>query len=139
MTRSAVRNPAMSASAVPVAFIAANALTYALLLVAAHLLGTAEYGRLSSLLGLLLISVIPMLALQTVAARRAATAGAAPGIVRGTVVVGMLVALLLALLSPAIARFLHLGSVVGIALVAATVPLNAVLGTAMGLAQGRRH
>lgn len=139
MTRSAARTAVMSASAVPVAFIAANALSYALLLVAAHLMNAAEYGRLSSLLGLLLISVIPMLALQTVGARRAATAGSAPGIVRGTVVVGVLAGVFLVGLSPAIARFLHLGTVVGIVLVAATVPLNAVLGTAMGLAQGRRH
>lgn len=155
MGRSPARAAAMSATTVPVAFVAANALSYALLLVAAHLMNAADYGTLSSLLGLLLISVIPMLALQTVAARRAAVAasaaagaatgpatgpaGASAGIARGTLVVGLASTAVLVLLSPALAVFLHLDSVVGVLLVAATVPINAMLGTAMGIAQGHRR
>ncbi len=127
-----------SAAAVPITFVLVNALSYALLLAAAHLLSSAAYGRLSSLLGLLLISTIPMLALQTVAARRYATDAGAGGIVRGTAVVGGCAALALVALSPALAAFLHLHEVGGILLVAASVPAGAVLGTAMGVAQGRR-
>jgi O-antigen/teichoic acid export membrane protein len=133
------RTLALSAAAVPVAFVVANTVSYALLLVAAHLLTAAQYGTLSSLLGLLLISTIPMLALQTVTARRTATRGGSAGIVRGTAAVGIAATLVLAALSPALALFLHLHSVVGVLLVAATIPATAVLGTAMGVAQGRRR
>jgi O-antigen/teichoic acid export membrane protein len=135
----ASRASAISAAAVPIAFVLANAVSYALLLVAAHVMNAADYGKLSSLLGLLLISSIPMLALQTVTARRAATDVGTAGIVRGTALVGSLAAAALVVLSPALAEFLHLSSVAGILLVAATVPASAVLGTAMGVAQGRRH
>ena len=131
--------PSWSALSVPVTFVLANALTYALLLAAAHLLAKTAYGALSSLLGLLLISTIPMLALQTVAARRAATLAGSAGLVRGTAVVGGAVALVLAAASPALAAFLHLSGVTGVLLVAASVPGGAVLGTAMGIAQGRRQ
>jgi hypothetical protein len=129
----------MSAAAVPVTFVLANTLSYALLLVAAHVLSESAYGRLSSLLGLLLIATIPMLALQTVAARRCATEAGPAGIVRGTVVVGLGAAAVVAVLSPAAAAFLHLHDAGGVLLVAATVPAGAVLGAAMGVAQGRRR
>ena len=129
----------MSAASVPVTFILVNALSYALLLAAAHLLSKPEYGELSSLLGLLLISTIPMLALQTVAARRSATDVPLGGVARGAAVVGAAATLTLAALSPALAGFLHLPDVRGVLLVAATVPAGAVLGTAMGIAQGRRR
>jgi O-antigen/teichoic acid export membrane protein len=130
---------ASGALSVPLAFVAANAASYALLLVAAHRMSSRDYGVLSSLLGLLLISTIPMLALQTVSARRAATAAAPRGIARGTVQVAALATAVLAGLSPALARFLHLPDVYGVLLVAATVPATAVLGAAQGLAQGRRR
>jgi len=135
----AARSAALSAASVPAAFVVANAISYALLLVAAHTLSAPDYGELSSLLGLLLVSTIPMLALQTVSARRVATATGADGLVRGTAVVALLAAAVLLVLSPALAAFLRLSSVLGIVLVAATVPASAVLGTAMGVAQGRRH
>src|SRR3954471_5219284 len=137
MTRS--RADAVSALSVPVTFVLVNALSYGLLLAAAHLLGKSSYGALSSLLGLLLISTIPMMALQTVAARRAATRAGSVGLVRGTALVGGAVAVALAALSPALAAFLHLDDVTGVLLVAASVPGGAVLGTAMGIAQGRRR
>lgn len=133
------RSEPVHAAAVPVAFLLANALSYALLLVAAHLLSAGEYGRLSSLLGLLLIATIPMLALQTVAARRCATDAGPTGMVRGTAVVATGAVLVLAVLSPALAAFLHFHGVGGILLVSASIPAAAVLGTAMGVAQGRRQ
>jgi O-antigen/teichoic acid export membrane protein len=137
MTRS--RPASWSALAVPVTFVLVNLLSYALLLAAAHLLPKSAYGALSSLLGLLLISTIPMLALQTVAARRAAAGTGSAGLVRGTAVVGAAVTLVLVAASPALAAFLHLSGIAGVLLVAASVPGGAVLGTAMGIAQGRRR
>lgn len=139
MRIAAARSPALSAASVPAAFVMANALSYALLLVAARTLSTPEYGELSSLLGLLLVSTVPLLALQTVSARRVATETGADGLVRGTAVIAAVTAAALLTSSPALGAFLHLSSVLGIALVAATVPANAVLGTAMGVAQGQRR
>jgi O-antigen/teichoic acid export membrane protein len=80
-----------------------------------------------------------MLALQTVAARRAATEAGSAGIARGTAVIGVGAALVFVALSPALAAFLHLRDIQGILLVAASVPASAVIGAAMGLAQGRRQ
>ncbi len=134
----ATRSAAISAAAVPVSFLAANALSYALLLVAAHRMAPSAYGVLSSLLGLLLISTIPMLALQTVTARRIASDGASPGITRGTAQVAALSTAGLCLAAPALSAFLHLDDVVGIFLVALTIPATAVVGAASGIAQGRR-
>lgn len=128
-----------SALAVPVAFLAANATSYALLLVAAHLMTSPDYGALSSLLGLLLIASVPMLALQTVAARRSAIRVGHKGVIRGTAEIGVVSALAVAALSPALAAFLHLHGVGGILLIAAVTPVNAVLGTATGIAQGQRR
>jgi O-antigen/teichoic acid export membrane protein len=135
----ATRPSALSAALVPIASMLANVASYALLLAAAHLMTKADYGKLSSLLGLLLLATVPMLALQTVAARRTAAGVGRSGVVRGAALVGAASAVGLAALSPAIAIFLHLPSVAGVLLVAATIPATAVLGTAMGVVQGRRE
>ena len=133
------RATAVSAAAVPTAFFAANALSYGLLLAAAHRMSSAAYGTLSSLLGLLLISTIPMLALQTVTARRAAGNTGTAGVPRGTAQVAAGATLVLLAASPALSRFLHLDNVTGVVLVALTVPATSVIGSASGLAQGRRQ
>jgi O-antigen/teichoic acid export membrane protein len=138
MPRVAPRATVLSAASVPLAATTANIASYALLLAAAHLMSAADYGKLSSLLGLLLIATIPMLALQTVTARRTAANDGRRGIVRGTSLVAAVSTAGLVVVSPAIAAFLHLQSVLGVLLVAATIPPTAVLGTAMGVAQGRR-
>lgn len=134
------RPRASDALAVPLATTVGNLASYALLLAAAHLMTKDGYGVLSSLLGVLLISTVPMFALQTVAARRAATGTAtSASLVPGTAAVALAATVLLAILSPALAVFLHLGTPLGVLLVAVTVPGTAVLGTAMGVAQGRRE
>lgn len=136
----AARPRPADAVAVPLATTVGNIASYALLLAAAHLMTKDDYGELSSLLGVLLISTVPMFALQTVAGRRAATGIAtSASLVPGTAAVALAATGVLALLSPALAIFLHLASPVGVLLVAATVPGTAVLGTAMGVAQGHRH
>lgn len=133
------RATAVSAAAVPAAFFAANALSYGLLLAAAHRMSSAAYGTLSSLLGLLLISTIPMLALQTVTARRAAGNAGTAGVARGTALIAAGAGVLLLAASPGLSRFLHLDNVTGVVLVALTVPATSVIGSASGLAQGRRQ
>ena len=133
------RRSVLGALSVPVAATLANLVSYALLLVAAHVMTASEYGALASVLGLLLISTIPMLALQTVAARRTAAGTGPAGVIRGAVLVGAASTALFAALSPFITRFLHLDSVTDVLLVAACVPPSALLGTAMGVAQGRRE
>ncbi|HEU5266201.1 MAG TPA: hypothetical protein VFU35_05850, partial [Jatrophihabitans sp.] len=135
----ATRRLGSPAAAVPVAFLAANALSYALLLVAAHVLSASDYGLLSSLLSLLLISGIPMMALQTVTARRAAARDRHDAMPQGTLQVAAIATVLGCALTPAVVVFLHLPGYLGILLVVATIPANAVLGTAMGSAQGRRE
>jgi O-antigen/teichoic acid export membrane protein len=128
-----------TAATVPAAFLLANATSYALLLAAAHLLTASDYGLLSSLLSLLLISSIPMMALQTVAARRAAAHDGHESIAFGAVQVAGLATAAGCALTPAAVVFLHLPGYLGILLVVATIPANAALGTAMGSAQGRRQ
>lgn len=139
MAASSVGPSTAQAAAVPVASIAANVTSYALVLAAAHVMTESNYGTLSSLLGLLLIASVPMLAIQTVAARRAAAGEGAAGVVRGTLVIGLSTMAVFALASPLLTLFLHLHSPIGVLIVAGTVPLTAVLGAAMGVAQGHRR
>ena len=128
-----------SAAAVPAAFLLANVASYALLLAAAHLLTASDYGLLFSMLSLLLISSIPMMALQTVAARRAAARDGHESVAFGAVQVAGVATAVGCALIPAAVVFLHLPGYLGIVLVVATIPANAALGTAMGNAQGRRQ
>src|SRR4051812_50218669 len=108
------RPSTISTMSVPITFVLVNALSYALLLAAAHLLGKSDYGKLSSLLGLLLISTIPMLALQTVAARRSAIGAGPAGIVRGTALIGGGGTVVLGAPPPPPAAFLPLPDLLGI-------------------------
>ena len=123
---------------VPAATIGANVASYALLLVAAHVLSKDDYGKLSSLLGLLLIGSVPMLALQTVIARRSASREGLAGTVSGAAVITIIATIVFAAAAFPLAVFLHL-SVLGPLVVAATVPGLALLGAAQGRAQGHRN
>ncbi len=127
-----------SAMSVPAATIGANVASYALLLVAAHVLSKADYGQLSSLLGLLLIGSVPMLALQTVVARRNAGDEGMAGVVGGAVAVTAFATIVFLIAAEPLAVFLRV-SVLGPLVVAATVPGVALLGAAQGRAQGRRE
>src|ERR671934_257169 len=129
------RITAGAVAVVPAATIAANVTSYVLLLTAAHLLNKGAYGQLSSLLGLLLVTTVPMLALQTVAARRLPTGeDAEPVVVSAAAIIGAGAAVLLALVSPGLAAFLHLSSLSGPLLVACTIPATALLGACQGIA-----
>jgi O-antigen/teichoic acid export membrane protein len=125
--------------AVPVCSIGSNALAYLLLLGGAHALHRAAYGELVALLGVLLVGTVPSLALQTVTARRVATASELHGLCAATVLLGAGAALVLIALSPPLASFLHLPSVAGLLWIAAALPATAAFGTVLGVQQGSRR
>ncbi|GAB3303834.1 hypothetical protein EK0264_03365 [Epidermidibacterium keratini] len=122
---------------VPAATITANVLSYALVLIAARLLDRAVYGETLALLNLVTIATIPAFAIQTVAARRAATATVGPALVRVALLVGVAGALVIAAASPLAVSFMRLDSYLGVLAAAASVPSLAVLGLAQGATQGR--
>jgi O-antigen/teichoic acid export membrane protein len=128
-----------SAASVPAASVAANVVSYALLLSAAHAISRNAYGQLSSLLGLLLIGTVPMLALQTIAARRAATDREPSTLTRPAWLIGLATGVIFAAASPAVEAFLRLPTLAGPLLVAGCVPGLALLGCAQGIAQGHRR
>ncbi|MCW2525212.1 MAG: polysaccharide biosynthesis protein [Pseudonocardiales bacterium] len=137
--RSTFITGAVAGAVVPAASIGSNIFSYALLLTAARLLSSSTYGELSALLGVLLVATVPQLALQTVTARRTAVDGDLRGIRSATVVAGVGTAGVLIAISPLLAVFLHLDSIVGVVVLAASVPASTTLGTLMGQAQGRRN
>jgi O-antigen/teichoic acid export membrane protein len=133
------RRATIAALSVPAAAMTANLVSYVLVLAAAHVMSPAEYGALSSQFGLLLVATVPMLAIQTVTARRVAAGTGPAGVVHGAQQIAGGAALLGAVLSPALAAFLHLGGPLDVLLVSAAVVPMAVVGAAMGVAQGRRR
>ncbi len=131
-------------AAIAVAMAVMNVTTYAFTILAARLLGPAEYGALAAVMGLLLIVNVLSLGLQATGARRVS---AAPedrlDIERDVLSAGYRSAAALGvvvlLASPVIALLLHLDSWLIPALVAATaVPLT-VMGAQAGVLQGERR
>lgn len=129
---------AVDALSVPGSMIAANLVSYLLLLASARVLSRDDYGELLSLLGVLLVATVPALAMQTIAARRVAVGESSADLRSGTVaVIGVSTGALL-VSAPLLSRFLHLSSIWGLLAVVATVPAVTALGTLQGVAQGER-
>jgi O-antigen/teichoic acid export membrane protein len=131
-------------AAIAVAMAVMNVTTYGFTIIAARLLGPAEYGALAAVMGLLLIVNVLSLGLQATGARRVS---AAPQdrleIERDVLSAGYRSAAALAVVvlaaSPVIATLLHLDSWLIPALVAVTgVPLT-VMGAQAGILQGERR
>jgi O-antigen/teichoic acid export membrane protein len=139
MPAPSARSALVAGAVVPAASIGSNIFSYALLLTAARLLSSSTYGELSALLGVLLVATVPQLALQTVTARRTAVDGDLRGIRSATIVAGLGTAAVLIAISPLLALFLHLDSILGVVVLALSVPASTTLGTLMGQAQGRRN
>jgi O-antigen/teichoic acid export membrane protein len=129
------------------AMAAANALNYAFNLVMLRLLGPAAYGALGALLALLLIGSVPGLALQVVVARHTALRVAGRGEVaavaalwsRTLVAVSWVSAglgLLALAAAPALAAFLHLGSLVPALWLAANLLPLPLVSALQGMLQG---
>ncbi len=115
----------------------ANALGYALNLIASRRLGPQEFGAFAALMGIVLVANVGALALQSVSARRVATDG--PGAVGVLIRLGnrsaALIGGVLALASPLLASFLHV-EVGQVLLVAVSMVPMTLVGSHLGLAQG---
>ena len=131
-------------AAIAVAMAIMNVTTYAFTILAARLLGPAEYGALAAVMGLLLIVNVLSLGLQATGARRVSAAPEDRLVIerdvlsagdRSAAALGVVVLVA----SPVIATLLHLDSWLIPALVAATgVPLT-VMGAQAGVLQGERR
>jgi hypothetical protein len=137
---------ARAASLLGPAMALANVLQYALQLAASRALGTDDFGAFGSLLGLGVVGAVPMLALQTVAARHVALRHDEPVARRNEVArlvstgwrSGLAISLLGLLCAPAVAAFLHVPVLAATWLALSLGPL-AVAGTCQGVLQGRQR
>jgi O-antigen/teichoic acid export membrane protein len=121
-----------------------NLTTYGFVILAARLLGPAEYGALAAVMGVLLVVNVLSLGLQATGARRVSAAPEnRPDIEREVLSTSYVSALALGLLvlaaTPVITSTLNLDSWAAAALIAATaVPLT-VMGGQAGILQGERR
>lgn len=118
-----------------------NVATYAFTMLAARLLGPAEYSGLAALLGVLIVANVVSLGLQATAARRiAADPGNARAIEDAVVRAGRRAALTLGLAtaaaSPLIAHVLHLSSWLPALLAAVAIASFTLMGPYAGVLQG---
>lgn len=143
-TTSRWRTLAHSGAGIAVAIMVMNISTYGFQMIAARVLGPAQYGGVASLMALLLVVAVVQLGLQATAARRiSATPDHVAQIERVILTVTYRAALglglLLLVLSPLVWKVLRLESIVPALLVAvAAVPLTAV-GGQTGILQGERR
>jgi O-antigen/teichoic acid export membrane protein len=129
---------------VAVAIVTMNVATYGFQMVAARLLGPAQYGRVASLMALLLVVAVAQLGLQAVGARRvAADPGQVEHIERVVMRVAVWVALGLGLailvLSPLIWRLLRLDTIVPALFIALAAVPSTLAGGQAGILQGQRR
>jgi O-antigen/teichoic acid export membrane protein len=142
--RSTTTKAVRDGAAIAVAMGVMNVATYAFTILAARLLGPAEYGALAAVMGLLLIVNVLSLGLQATGARRVSAAPADRIAIEHEVMSAgyrssAALGLLTLLASPVIAVLLHLDSWLVPALVAVTaVPLT-VMGAQAGILQGERR
>jgi O-antigen/teichoic acid export membrane protein len=142
--RAASRRTVRDGAVIAVAMAIMNLTTYGFVIVAARMLGPAEYGALAAVMGVLLVVNVLSLGLQATGARRvSATPERLPAIEREVLSTSYSSALLLGLVvlvaSPVIASVLHLDSWIPAALVGVTaVPLS-VMGGQAGILQGERR
>jgi len=129
---------------IAVAMAVMNLTTYGFVIVAARLLGPAEYGALAAVMGVLLVVNVLSLGLQATGARRVS---AAPGdlaqiereVMRTSYASAAALGLLVLLGTPVVTSTLNLDSWVAAALIAVTaVPLT-VMGGQAGILQGERR
>lgn len=126
------------------AFVVLNALSFVFSVLAARALGPAGYGVLASMMNLLLIVNVVAMGLQAAAARRIAVAPArrpltAVVVRRTSWWAGAAVAALILVLAPLMDRWLRLGSIGLVGLLALSGCVLAVLGGRLGTLQGSEH
>ncbi len=142
--RSATRTTLRGGAAIAVAMAIMNVTTYGFTILAARLLGPAEYGALAAVMGLLLVVNVLSLGLQATGARRVSAApGDLAAIEREVMATSYSSALALGLLmlvaTPLVTATLNLDSWAAAALLGVTaVPLT-VMGGQAGVLQGERR
>src|SRR4051794_25812099 len=143
-TRTTSRQTLRGGAVIAVAMGVMNVTTYAFTILAARLLGPAEYGALAAVMGLLLVVNVLSLGLQATGARRVS---AAPGDLAGierevmgtSYASAVALGLVVLLATPLIAETLNLDSWAAPALIALTaVPLT-VMGGQAGILQGEQR
>lgn len=135
---------ARGGAGIAVAIMVMNIATYSFQMMAARILGPAQYGGVASLMALLLVVAVAQLGLQATAARRIS---ATPDhvtqieqvILRVTYRAAMVLGLLLLLAAPLVWTILRLDSVVPALLVAAAAIPMTVVGGQTGILQGERR
>jgi O-antigen/teichoic acid export membrane protein len=144
-TSSPAVGAARATSVVGVGMMAMNALAYLFTLLSAHLLGPKEFGGVSALLGVLIVSNVGSLTLQATAARRLATAddhhlaGVSRDVLRNAWSVAIGLGVLFLVATPLLDEVLHLHDWVAAAMVGVTtVPLT-LMGAFAGIVQGERR
>ncbi|MBP6997360.1 MAG: oligosaccharide flippase family protein [Phycicoccus sp.] len=146
MPRSRVlsRRAASAGLLVAGSFVILNGLSFVFSVLAARALGPAQYGVLASMMNLLLIVNVVAMGLQAVAARRIAVEPVRQEstalVVRRTAWwAGAGVAVGVAVLAPLLDRWLRLGSLGLVGLLALSACALAVLGGRLGTLQGTEH
>lgn len=131
-------------AALAVAVVVMNVATYGFQMVAARLLGPAEYGAVASLMALYLVVGVVQLGLQTTAARRISESPEAVDEIERTMLrvaarCALVLGVVLALLSPVVWQVLRLESIIpALLLAAAAVPIT-IMGAQAGILQGERR
>lgn len=131
-------------SGVTLAVAVMNVTSYAFTILAARLLGPAEFGAVAALMGLLLVLNVAGLGLQTTAARRVSTnpgqlVAIARQVMAVTYVASLTLGLLTLLLAPVIGLAFNLDHAGTPVLVAITVALQTLFFGQAGVIQGERR
>ncbi|HEY9377664.1 MAG TPA: oligosaccharide flippase family protein, partial [Jiangellaceae bacterium] len=122
--------------AVAVGTIVANALAYLLTVIAARVLGPAEFGAFGALLALVIADSVAALAVQATTARATAKGQAVVPVVRAGLLIALAVGVALGLISPLLRDFLQLSSVVPAVAVAVGIVALTATAPALGIVQG---
>jgi O-antigen/teichoic acid export membrane protein len=122
--------------AVAAGTMVANALAYLLTVIAARILGPAEFGALGALLALVIADSVAALAVQATTARATAKGQAVVPVVRAGLVIALTVGVVLGLISPLLREFLQLSSVVPAVAVAVGIVAMTATAPALGVVQG---
>jgi O-antigen/teichoic acid export membrane protein len=116
--------------------IVANALGYLLTVIAARVLGPAEFGAFGALLALVIADSVAALAVQATTARATAKGQAVVPVVRAGLIIALTVGVVLGLISPLLREFLQLSSVVPAIAVAVGIVALTATAPALGVVQG---
>jgi O-antigen/teichoic acid export membrane protein len=122
--------------AVAVGTMIANALAYLLTVIAARVLGPAEFGAFGALLALVIADSVAALAVQATTARATAKGQAVVPVVRAGLLIALAVGVVLGLISPVLREFLQLSSLVPAVAVAVGIVALTATAPALGIVQG---